>query len=121
MYKMELKTNAKILLINMDGFMTQEEIISFIEEFKNNLKDIISNQYSIVVDSRELKAFPQQLLGNMKEAMSLITITPFKKLYTIMPKSLITTMQIKRVGMGVKKLNDIINVESYEEILESIA
>ena len=121
MYKIELKTNGKILLINMSGFMTQEESISYIKELKKNIKDISPTQYSIVVDSRELKTFSQQLLGSIEESMSLITNTPFKKRYTIIPKSIIATMQIKRVGMGINKYNDTIFVESYEEIFKSIA
>jgi len=121
MYKMELKTNGKILLINRSGFMTQEESISYLEELKKNIKNICPTEYSIVVDSRELKASSQQLLVSIEEAMSLIAVTPFKKRYSILPKSIIATMQINRVGMGINKFNNIIFVESYEEILKSIA
>ena len=120
MYKMELKTNEKIFLITIGGFMTEEESISFIAEMKKNIKNINPTQYNIVVDSRELKTSSPQLVGLMEEAMTLLTTTPFKTRYSIMPKNIIATSQVKRVSKENNKFNDTIFVESYEEILNQL-
>lgn len=121
MYKMEIKTNEKVFLITMSGLMTEKESVSYIEELEKNIKAINPTQYSIVVDTRELKTTSQQLIGLMEQAMELITNTIFKKRYSIMPKSLVATMQVKRVAKEDNKFNDSIIVESYEEVLKSIA
>lgn len=121
MYKMELKTNDKIFLITISGMMTEKESISYIEELKKNIRSINPVQYSIVIDSQELKTSPQGLIGLIEEAMSLIVNTPFKKRYSIMPKSAIATSQIKRIGREDDEFSDTIIVESYKEVIKLIA
>lgn len=121
MYKMELKNNEKVFLITMGGFMTEKESIDYIEELGKVIKTIDPAKYSIVIDSRELKTSSQQLIGYIEQAMELITNTPFKKRYSIIPKNVIATFQIRRIVKKDDKFNDTILVESYEEILKSIA
>lgn len=121
MYKMEVKTNERILLITMSGLMTEKESLAYIEELNKNIKRINPTQYSMVVDTRELKASPQNLINLMEQAMELITTTPFKRRYSIMPKSAVATMQVKRVSKEDNKFNDTIFVEAYEDVLKAIA
>jgi hypothetical protein len=114
---MELKTDEKIFLITMEGFLTLNESISYIGELRKNIRKFNPSKYSLVIDAKELKASPQRSIGMMEEAMKIITTIPFKNKYSITPESLIAASQIKRVGRGNDKFCEMIFVESYEEVL----
>lgn len=118
MYTMEIKSKERIFLITMSGFMTEEESLAYIKEYKEKIKSINSSEYNIVVDGKELKTTSQKLIGLIQEAQNLIANTPFKQRYSIMPKSTISTSQIKRVSSENKVFDDTIFVESYEEVLK---
>lgn len=120
MYTMELKENEKVFLITMSGLMTEEESRSYIDEFKKKIKTMNTHKYNIVVDAKELKTSPQELTGLMEQAMDLITNTPFKTRYSVMPKSAVATSQVKRVARKETEFDDTIFAESFEEVLRML-
>ena len=120
MYKMELKTSEKVLLINMSGFMTRTESLGCVKELENKIKEVNPTQYNIVVDADGLKTSSPELVGHMEKALDMISNTPFKMRFSILPKDIIATSQVKRVGRVDDKFKDTIFVGSYEEALDLI-
>jgi hypothetical protein len=115
---MNIKADKKVLLITINGLMTEKDSISYIEELKMNIRKINPVEYSFAADLRELKTSPQNLINLMKKSIEIIASAEFKKRYIIMPESIIASSQLKRVGQENDKF---IFVKSYNEVLESIA
>lgn len=121
MYRMELRANEKVLLITMRGLMTKVESLEYLEELKTYIRCINPKQYNVVIDTSELKTTPQNLIDLMEKAMEIITNTPFKKRYNIMPESIIAKSQVKRIAREYNTFFNTVYVNSYNEILDSIA
>jgi hypothetical protein len=69
---------------------------------------------------KDLKTSPQELTGLIGQAMELITNTPFRMRYSIMPKSVVATLQVRRVAREDTEFSDIIFAESYEKVLHML-
>jgi len=119
MYKIELKINEKIFLINMSGFFSKEEGEKYLIDLSNKLKTFNSSEYYAVIDTQDLKASAQDCVLLMKKGIEIAT-TQFKGCYNIVSKNVITNLQAKRVGKDVS-FSKINVVQSYEEVLKSIA
>lgn len=118
MYKLELNPNEKVFLITMSGLLSKEEGDRYLTDLQRKLKTFNTSEYYLVVNTQELKASKQDSIDNIKNSIELIVTTPFKGLYNIVPKSVITSSQAKRVVKN-DMFNKIIPVQSYEEIFSS--
>jgi hypothetical protein len=116
MYKLECKSKEKIFLITFGGLLSKEEGEDFLVNLSGKLRTLNPSQYYVVVDTQDLKASGQDSLDNIKNTIELLITSKFRGYYNIVPKSIITELQAKRV---VK--NDMFSlikpVKSYEEIL----
>ncbi len=117
MYIIKVDEKEKVFSIIMSGFMTESESKAYIRDFKLNVRSILPSQYSIIVDTQDMKTASQNLIPLMLEAQELIVTTPFKKRYSIMPKSAVAEGQIERVGKEDNVFDNTILAQSYDEVI----
>jgi hypothetical protein len=120
MYKIEIVPTKNLFIVTMSGFMKEDESKAYLDEFRRKLRTITPSNFNIVVDTHELITASKNLTDLMKEAQELIVRTPFKKRYSIMPKSIIATSQIKRVGKDDEVFKNTTFAESYEDVLKQL-
>lgn len=118
MYKLEFKENEKVFLVTMSGLMTRKEIMTYIAEFKKNMKKFNPTEYNIFLNIKELEAFSQDLIDVMEKAIMLIINAPFKARYNTTPKSVVAAWQMERIGRKNTSFYDSIFTESYDEMLK---
>jgi hypothetical protein len=118
MYKIELKTNEKVLLITMSGLISKVEGETCFFDLKKRLRTFNTSEYCLIIDTQELKASKQDSVDNIKNIVELFVWKPFKVRYNIIPKSIIATLQAKKVVKS-RIFRKIIPVKSYEEIFSN--
>lgn len=119
MYSIEIKAQDKMFKVSASGSVTAQEGRNLLNELSEKASSINNiSEYSLVLDTQELKPSAQDSLEDMNKVMQFYLTTPFKARFCIFSKSLISKMQIDRVGKE-HNLNDLIQpVESYEEALK---
>ncbi|MDQ7095115.1 hypothetical protein REC12_16075 [Desulfosporosinus sp. PR] len=115
MYNFQLIPNEKVFLITMGGLITDQESHKYLEDLLRKLKAFNTAEYYLVIDTQELKASQQEMLGQVKKGIELLVATPFKGRYNIISKNHITTMQANRIAH--EALTQITPVKSYDEFL----
>jgi hypothetical protein len=97
MYEINLDNTNKRIIITFAGFMNEVEGDKFFNEYNQEIRKISSKDYSLVLNIEEMKAIEQKNLPKMKESFNLYKAAGFKKMFALKPKSVITSMQLKRV------------------------
>lgn len=64
MIKIKIKEEDKICLINIGGFVTEENAKEFIQEYKETIKEIKPSQYRLVIEPRNFKTDSEDILKN---------------------------------------------------------
>lgn len=115
MYKFEIDAEKKIFLITAAGMFKIDEAQSFISEYEAKVKTIDPTKYTLLINAKEQKPSAPEVAELQQKAIILYMQTPFKKRLSIVIDSLLTMMQIKRLGNGEELLKAFIFVDSLEE------
>lgn len=120
MYRVEIEESEKVFLVTMSGIMTKPEIMAYIDEFKKKTKRLNPAEYSIVLNIQELEVVPGDfnVTDLMEQAVILTINVPFKMRYNTMPKSVVATWLIEKIGKKDTSFYDTIFTESYGEVLK---
>ena len=94
-YEIERKDSEKKVIMHFNGFMTTEAVAEFTIDYKKLIQEINTDQTTLVLDGKTLKAFPKEAEDNLMELYKSYTV--FAKIYILNPENTITKMQVKRV------------------------
>ncbi|MCH4887543.1 hypothetical protein EZV73_08165 [Acidaminobacter sp. JC074] len=97
MNNIELDKDKKHVIIKGSGMYNEDELSTFINEYKSKMASIDTSQYSLILDTKSLKTSHQDKLPMMKKIMKMYFETPFLKRYYIKPDSRIASNQMKRI------------------------
>lgn len=97
MYKIEVDKINKKMLVSLSGFMNKNEGEEYFKAFNHSLKEIIPNNYILVLEITEMKTLQQENVPMMKEVFKFYESVGFKNIYIMNPSSQIAALQLKRV------------------------
>lgn len=120
MYKMEVDNSKKVFSIYASGFFSMQEGMQFIAEYQAKTSQINPNEYTLIVDGREVKASAQEVVEQLKNMLMLYMSVPFKKRIIIQQQSVIAANQTKRIAQEIPDFDTIVFVETPEQALENI-
>ncbi len=64
MFKIKIKEEEKVCLIHIGGFVTKENIDEFLAEYKENVKQIKTAQYALIIEPRDFKTDSEEMIKN---------------------------------------------------------
>lgn len=96
MYHIELNTNKKIIYVHLSGSLTTDEIITYLNDFKNLANQHETNEFSILILANTLDPLPQDSLGIYISIIK-IMLSWAKKIAYVNGNRFITNMQLSRV------------------------
>lgn len=104
MFKIEVNTSKKQVLITVGGFFKEEEGGNFLKDYNTKMKSITPSTYTLALNSEELLASRPDMLPIMKQCMTLYKETGFKEIISNLPTSKISEIQLKKAidEVGVK-------------------
>lgn len=106
----------KALIVKLSGFAQAEKSGSYVDLFRQCASRVPVQEYSLIIDSGELKTFPPAVLPVLEESYQLYMSTGFKKVTLVNPKEGVARMQLSRVARKVGFTGNF--VESLEEALD---
>jgi hypothetical protein len=96
MHIVEVLPDEKILLIMFSSLTKEDENIVFIDILKREIKSINSTKYSAIINAQELESASEDSLKFMKQLVDIISSTPFRGCYYIMPRRTTATSLIQK-------------------------
>jgi hypothetical protein len=88
----------KAFIITLNGYAKPERANNFIDMYNHHVSKVNPNQYTLIVDSTELKTFPKEVLPVLEKSYQLYMKTGFKKVVMVFPDHITGKMQLRRVG-----------------------
>ncbi|HEX3047443.1 MAG TPA: hypothetical protein VHY08_22010 [Bacillota bacterium] len=119
MLKIEFLEEKKILHVFTGGFIQRDEGLDILNKLKQTFQSMDTSKYYFILDSGEFKAAFQKDLDVLEEILELYAKTPFLKKFFILPENILAKIQAKKLDK-TNLPNDIIEVNSYEEVLSMI-
>lgn len=98
MYTLKLDKVKKVFTATVGGFITPEMGEAFVKDYTKEIKGINPKDFTLVVDSTELKPSPADSIPILKGCFEFYMKDGFKKILMVEAKSATTNMQLKRVG-----------------------
>ncbi len=114
MFKMEVDKLKKVFTIVASGFFSMQEGIDFMNEYRSKAAQIIPEEYTLVVDGREVKTSAQDVAEQLKNMIMLYMSVPFKKRIIIQQQSAVAASQTKRLAKDIPGYETLLFVESPE-------
>lgn len=116
MFSITVDRVKRVFDVKAEGFLSMDEAIAFVNDFKTKTKAVTTNGYTLVIDTRKLKAGTPEVAENMKNVMDMYINTPFKKRYAYKLEHGIAQMQVERIGKTQKGFELINFISSPQEI-----
>ncbi|WP_096189924.1 hypothetical protein [Evansella halocellulosilytica] len=104
MYKFDVDKTNKKMVVTVGGMFTSDEGAQYIEDFKKEVAGISANEYSLVLDGKELKVSSAEIVDMLNQAVQMYFETGFKKIYLVKLDSAVAMMQIKRIPSFIDKV-----------------
>jgi hypothetical protein len=125
MFNFNINSQKKSFHVSASGSFGVEEAKQIVEEYKNKAKGLNLKEYVLIIDSEAVSVSTPDVVPYMNELIQLYTDAPFKKKYFVSPKSVIASMQVKRVSQQDKKSEntfmDLVTlVSSADEVLDKL-
>lgn len=92
----------KAFVITLGGFAETEKAATFVDDLKLEVSKINVLDYTLLIDSTELKTFKPAILPYLETSYGLYSSFGFKRIVLISPKRVTPRLQIKRIA---KKVN----------------
>ena len=116
MFKINVDERLKRVNIFAKGFFTEEEALSFLEEYDKKTRILLANNYSLVIDTRELQTSKPEVANILNQVMLKYVSTPFENIYAYKLKQILPQMQIERLGKSIPGFERIKFISSNLEI-----
>lgn len=97
----QLDHKHKFFIITLGGFAASEQASNFVDALKKEVSKIDVNQFTLVVDSTELRTFRQEILPVLEQSYALYMTLGFKKILMIKPSRVTPRLQLKRIAKNV--------------------
>lgn len=110
-YSIKRDDSQKNVIIDINGFFGPDDINVFLKDYENLKKSIDFKNTTLILNGKDLKAFPREVEGNLAELYK--DYSTFKKVYMTIPAQIVTKMQVQRV----LKSN---NLTAYFEFVEKV-
>lgn len=94
-YEIKKDEAKKRVVITIDGFFDLGSVSAFQKDYEALKKQVNVSETELVLNGKELKAFPKEAESNLKELYS--DYTKFKTIYIVKPNALVTKMQVERI------------------------
>lgn len=115
MYNMEIKQAEKIFLINVSGFIKEDEAVSYMKDLNSYLTRIPNkSDYHFIINGKEQKTVSAEVQNILSEALDIYVKTPFKSHHTVTFDSATSKSQIMRAGS-----TEFANKFNFHDTLES--
>ncbi|PKG22832.1 hypothetical protein [Niallia nealsonii] len=93
--------NNKAFIITLGGFAETDKASNFVENLKKEVSSIDVKNFSLIVDSAELRTFKTEILPVLEASYSLYMNLGFKKILMVTPKKVTPRLQLKRIAKKV--------------------
>lgn len=98
MYTLKLDKVKKVFTATVSGFITPEMGNAFVKDYEKEIKGINPKDYTLVVDSTDLKPSPKESIPVLKGCFEFYMKDGFKVIRMVEASSATTNMQLKRVA-----------------------
>jgi len=92
----------KAFIITLGGYAATESASSFVDNLKAEVAKINPSNYSLIVDSYELRTFKPAILPTLEISYGLYMSLGFKKTLMVKPNRVTPRLQLRRIA---KKVN----------------
>lgn len=97
-FKFTVDNAKKVVLISASGMFSKEDALELKNDFIAQSRAINSKDYSLIVDSKEVKPNSPDVVPLLEEMLVIYKDTPYKKKIAVLMDSAVAMMQIKRIG-----------------------
>ena len=97
----EVDNKNKAFVITLGGFAATERADTFVDDLKREVSKINVINYSLIVDSTELKTFKPAILPVLETSYGLYMSLGFKRILMVSPRRVTPRLQIKRIAKKV--------------------
>lgn len=115
MFEVRVDDKARVVYVDVSGYFTEREGIAFTNAFINSTRGLDARSYVLVLDGRDLKVTPSNLMGMLQGCVDLYIRMGFSKIYLLRMKSSITMLQMTEL---VGLLDNVEIVDAYDRDLE---
>ncbi len=115
MYNIQINTEKKVLYAFAEGFLNLEDANGFIKDFKEKSSSINSKDYSLLINTKNLKPATPEIADKMGGLILMYINTPFKARYALKLDSAVGQMQVNRVGKTIPGFDTIKFVDTEGE------
>ncbi|WP_151737385.1 hypothetical protein [Paenibacillus tengchongensis] len=104
-FKFATDTTAKVLNVQVEGTMSEEDAIRFITEYNETVSKFQPTEYEIDLDCTQLNVSSPDVLPMLEQCYLLYQQSGFKKVIFTIEKSPVLKMQLSRVARTTKLEN----------------
>jgi len=98
----EVNNQHKAFIITLGGFAQTNRAANFVDDLKQEVSKIEPKNYSLIVDSTELKTFKTEILPVLEKSYAFYMSLGFKRILMVSPRRVTPRLQLKRIA---KKVN----------------
>ncbi|AEH54458.1 MULTISPECIES: hypothetical protein [Heyndrickxia] len=109
MAQFQADNSHKAFIITLGGFAATEKASTFVDDLKKEVSKIDVKNYSLIVDSSDLRTFKPEILPVLEKSYALYMSLGFKKILMITPKRVTPRLQLKRIAKKVNFTGEFIN------------
>lgn len=120
MFKMEADNAKHVFLVVAGGFFTMEEGGKFVEEYQRKIASFKPEDYTLIVDAKEVKASSPEVADALQSAMVMYISVPFKKRFMVKLASTVAQSQVVRLGKSIPNFDLIEFVDTVEDAIKKI-
>lgn len=102
MAQFDVDNKNKAFIITLGGFAKTDRASNFVDDLKAEVSKIQVENFSLVVDSTELKTFKPEILPVLEKSYGLYMSLGFRRILMVSPKRVTPRLQLKRIA---KKVN----------------
>lgn len=110
----DINDEDKIIYVKVTGFPSPIKTSQCIELYRESMVKIDAEEYSLLIDCLKMALFKDSSIPVLKELFKMYARTGFRHIVFVIPKVVMSYIQIKRVESNVPELN-VTYVKSVEE------
>lgn len=101
----QVNTIKKVVNINVEGRMTEEDSKIFVSEYNSKMRTINPADYTLEVDCSEMQILPQDMVEDLTNVMKLYKSSGFNKIIYKIKSSTTMKMQLTRIARNAGLTN----------------
>ncbi|WP_040213095.1 hypothetical protein [Clostridium polynesiense] len=115
MFEIKIDSGKKVFYAFAEGFFNMDEAKKFEQEFLAKAKSVNTSEYSLLINTKDLKPSSPEVADNMSNIIKMYLETPFKKRIALKVEFVLAQMQIERIGKAIPNFNLIKFVKDEKE------